>query len=215
MKLVVFDCDGTLVDGQHMILESMRHACATCEVIYPGDEPVRRIVGLSLLQAIEGIFPDLDRDRHLAIREAFVTCFQHLRQEGRTQEPLYEGVVEILDHLLVEGYLLGIATGKSQRGLKKTLSNHGLEKYFLTLNTADDGPGKPHPSMLLNAMRETGMDPGNTVMVGDTTYDMEMARAARVRGIGVSWGYHEDRELVSAGASHVIHCMGELPDLLL
>ncbi|WP_321390000.1 HAD-IA family hydrolase [Emcibacter sp.] len=213
MKLIVFDCDGTLVDGQHMILDSMRHASRICAVDYPGDEPVRRIVGLSLLRAIEDVFPDLHVDHHMSIREAFIDRFQQLRAEEH-EEPLFDDVREVLESLNDEGYLLGVATGKSRRGLINTLKNHDLEKYFITLNTADDGPGKPHPSMLLNAMRDAGAEPEETVMVGDTTYDIQMAKAARVRAIGVSWGYHPENELSTAGADHIIDRILHLPTIV-
>ncbi|WP_417321095.1 HAD-IA family hydrolase [Emcibacter sp.] len=213
MKLVVFDCDGTLVDGQHMILDSMRHASLVCEVDYPGDEPVRRIVGLTLLRAIEDVYPDLQADHHLALREAFIDRFKQLREDEH-EEPLFEDVREVLEHLTGEGYLLGVATGKSRRGLVNTLKNHDLEKYFITLNTADDGPGKPHPSMLLNAMRDAGTTPENTVMVGDTTFDIQMAKAARVCSVGVNWGYHPGEELVTAGADHLIERILHLPEIL-
>ncbi|PCI32738.1 MAG: hypothetical protein COB54_06480 [Alphaproteobacteria bacterium] len=204
MKLIVFDCDGTLVDGQHLILDAMQSASRACEIVYPGDEVVRQIVGLSLLEAIEICYPQETATAHNALKDAFIGRFQELRLREEDDEPLYDGVLETILELHEAGYLLGIATGKSRRGLDVTLKNHDLRDYFLTLNTADDGPGKPHPSMLLNAMADVGAEPENTFMIGDTTYDIHMALAAKVRAVGVSWGYHDRDKLIQAGAHHML-----------
>ncbi|PCI49959.1 MAG: haloacid dehalogenase [Alphaproteobacteria bacterium] len=219
MKLIVFDCDGTLVDGQHLILDAMQSACRTCDVSYAGDEAIRQIVGLSLMEAIGICYPKENEKTHLALKDAFVARFQELRLQDEIDEPLFDGVREVLEQLHGEGYLLGVATGKSKRGLIITLENHGLRDYFLTLNTADDGPGKPHPSMLLAAMREAGVAPENTLMIGDTTYDIEMALAAKVRAVGVSWGYHDRHKLVQSGAhymlDHIFHLRRVLDEAFL
>ena len=214
MKLIVFDCDGTLVDGQHMIIDAMQTACGACDVVYPGDEAVRQIVGLSLHQAIEVCRPAEAAVSHLALKDVFIERFQQLRLQKDYEEPLYDGVVDVLDQLNDKGYLLGIATGKSKRGLLSTLENHGLSDYFLTLNTADDGPGKPHPSMLHNAMKDVGVSPDQTWMIGDTTFDMEMARTAEVKAVGVSWGYHERAVLQQAGAHHILDHISDLHRVL-
>lgn len=214
MKLLVFDCDGTLVDGQHLILDAMQSACRNCNVSYPGDEAVRQIVGLSLMEAIAICHPKENEKTHYALKDAFVDRFQELRQREEDHEPLFDGVRETLEHLHGDGYLLGIATGKSKRGLLITLKNHGLSDYFLTLNTADDGPGKPHPSMLLNAMRDVGAMPENTLMIGDTTYDVQMALAANVRAVGVSWGYHDGANLIKAGANYMLEHITHIGEVL-
>lgn len=214
MKLIVFDCDGTLVDGQHIILNAMQSASKACDVIYPGDEAVRRTVGLSLPEVIAICHPDQDKTKHDAIQQAFIDRFQELRRLQEDEEPIFDGVKDLLELLQDEGYLLGVATGKSKRGLDSTLEHHGLGDYFLTLNTADDGPGKPHPSMLHNAMREVGARPENTVMVGDTTFDIHMALAAKVHAVGVSWGYHNPEELKGAGAHHILDHISHLRKVL-
>lgn len=214
MKLIVFDCDGTLVDGQHLIIDAMKSACRVCDIAYPGDDAIRHIVGLSLMEAIAICHPGESETTHLALQQAFISRFQELRHREEDNEPLFDGVREVIDQLAREGYLLGVATGKSRRGLGLTLKNHGLSEYFITLNTADDGPGKPHPAMLLNAMREAGARPENTMMVGDTTYDIEMALAAKVRAVGVSWGYHERDKLEQAGAHHIVDHISRLRKIL-
>jgi len=210
VKLIVFDCDGTLVDGQHLILDSMQTASRVCGVAYPGDEVIRQIVGLSLFEAIKTSYPGEQELTHHALKDAFVARFQQLRQREEDDEPLFDGVKEQLRQLSQAGHLLGIATGKSRRGLIHTLKNHDLNDYFLTLNTADDGPGKPDPSMLLNAMRDAGATPENTFMIGDTTFDMQMARAAKVRAVGVSWGYHDRARLERAGAHHIMDHISDI-----
>lgn len=214
LKLAIFDCDGTLVDGQHMIISSMKMASERCNIPYPGDEPVRRIVGLPLYEAITRVYPDLKEIDHGRLQKEFIEHFQFLRTLDDQHEPLYDGVREVILELDKMGILLGIATGKSSRGLKKTLHNHGLEGHFVTLNTADDGPGKPDPSMINVALAETGVKKENAVMIGDTTYDMIMAKQAGVRSVGVTWGYHETHELISSGAHHIIGHISELVELL-
>lgn len=214
MKLVVFDCDGTLVDGQHLILDAMQTASRVCDIAYPGDEAIRQIVGLSLLEAIEMSYPDEKKLAHHALKDAFIERFQQLRQREEDEEPLFDGVKDFLHQLHQDGFLLGVATGKSRRGLVNTLKNHGLGDYFLTLNTADDGPGKPHPSMLHNAMLDVGAAPENTYMIGDTTFDVHMALAANVQAIGVSWGYHDRDKLEQAGAHHIVDHISHIRQIL-
>lgn len=214
LKLVIFDCDGTLVDGQHMIINSMKQASENCNIPYPGDEPVRRIVGLSLHEAIERVYPKFSENDHSALHKEFIEQFQHLRTLDDHHEPLYDGIKDVIVELSEMGVLLGVATGKSTRGLKNTLLNHDLSDHFVTLNTADDGPGKPDPSMINVALADTGVLRENAYMIGDTTYDMLMAKHAGVHSVGVTWGYHEKHELISSGAKHIIDHISELIELV-
>lgn len=209
-RLAVFDCDGTLVDSQHNIVAAMDAAWQTHGLEPVPAAAVRRVVGLPLLEAIAGLYPQGSHEVHLALTEAYKEAFHSLRQQPDHQEPLFPGTLEALQAMEEAGYLLAVATGKSRRGLTATLSRHGLENRFIALKTADDGPGKPHPHMLLEAMTESGADPDSTLMVGDTVFDIEMARQAKVRSIGVSWGYHDPHELHQAGADAVIDSFGEL-----
>ena len=129
-------------------------------------------------------------------------------------EPLFENCAEILSALAADGVILAVATGKGRRGLDLTLQQHGLSDHFTVLKTADDGPGKPHPAILEDAMREVGADPQQTVMIGDTVFDMQLAVNAKTHAVGVSWGYHDPHELKTTGATAVADHFNELPDIL-
>lgn len=202
-RLAIFDCDGTLVDSQHNICLAMERCFAAAGLERPDPRRTRSVVGLSLIEAMEAMVPGAKPERHAALAAAYKVAFQAMRTEGLAEEPLYDGISELIDRLDTEGWLLGIATGKSDRGVSLCLEHHGLAGRFVTLQTADRHPSKPHPSMIEQAMAEAGADSATTVMIGDTAYDMAMARAAGVTAIGVAWGYHDSEELRRAGAHHV------------
>ncbi|MEN9718093.1 MAG: hypothetical protein RIQ99_971 [Pseudomonadota bacterium] len=214
VRLAIFDCDGTLVDGQAAVCAAMDAAFAGCGLPRPDRHQVRRIVGLSLPQAIRILLPDADdalrRDVDVTYRDAFRTA----RESGELNEPLYAGIRELLDALRTAGWTLGVATGKAQRGLDHCLATHGLTGHFATLQTADYHPSKPHPSMIEQALADTLAAPADTVMIGDTQYDIAMAVNAGVRAIGVDWGYHTPTELIAAGATAIAHSPAHLLDLL-
>ena len=214
VKLAVFDCDGTLVDSQHSIIASMDSAFDAHGVPRVERNAIRRVVGLPLLTAIQHLIPDAPSGLVEEVRAAYGQAWHHLRETEGLNEPLFPGLMPVLDQLERDGWLLGVATGKSRRGLDGTLESHTILERFVTLQTADRARGKPHPEMLLNAMNETGAAPSETVMIGDTTFDIEMARNAGAIAIGVSWGYHEVEELHLAGASEVIDAFDELPVVL-
>lgn len=214
VRLAIFDCDGTLVDGQAAICNSMETAFASAGLPAPDRHEVRRIVGLSLPQAIRLLAPDAEEALHHRAVDAYKEAFRACRLEGTLEEPLFYGIAEVLVRLAEGGWTLGVATGKSDRGLASCLAAHGLADHFITLQTADRHPSKPHPAMLEAALVEAGAEAADAVMIGDTTFDMEMARAAGVRAIGVAWGYHTESELREAGASHVAATPAELGDLL-
>ena len=208
--LAVFDCDGTLVDSQHNIVAAMTEAWRAFGLEPLGGGAVRRVVGLPLVDAIAVLFPEGERRDHIALSDLYKDAFRSLREQADHHEPLYPGAVETLEHLEADGVLLAVATGKSRRGLVATLDHHGLAQRFTVLKTADDAPGKPNPDMLLDAMNETGATPDTTVMIGDTVFDIEMAVNAQTPAIGVSWGYHDPAELVSAGASEIVERFGDV-----
>lgn len=214
LRLAVFDMDGTLVDSEHNIVQAMTEAWLKMDLGMPQPEAVRRIIGLSLLEACEIMLPWAPHQTHRAVAEAYKDAFRAMRLLPDTMEPLFPGVREALDELEARGWLLGLATGKSRRGVQSVLDGHDLHGRFVTIQTADDNPGKPDPSMLLRAAAETGVDMTRVVMVGDTAYDMMMAGAAKAVGLGVSWGYHSLEELNQAGARMVVDSFDNLSAVL-
>ncbi|MBA3878666.1 MULTISPECIES: HAD-IA family hydrolase [Sphingomonas] len=204
IRLAIFDCDGTLVDSQHNICAAVEESFASNGLIAPPRNTIRRIVGLSLVEAMRMLLPDAEEALHQQVAQDYKDAFFRMRSAGAmAEEPLYDGIADLLAALAAQGWLLGVATGKSDRGLAHILAHHGIAGHFLTLQTADRHPSKPHPSMIETAMRDAGAVAEHTAMIGDTSFDMAMARAGGVRAIGVGWGYHPPEELIEAGA-HVV-----------
>lgn len=214
VRLAVFDCDGTLVDGQASICEAMDSGFAAAGLPAPDHHDVRRIVGLSLPQAIRLLAPDAAQADQAQVVEGYKQAFRDSRSQGRLQEPLFAGMAELIVDLRRDGWLLAVATGKSDRGLQSCLAVHGISDHFVSLQTADRHPSKPHPAMLQAAMADALARPEDTVMIGDTSFDMDMARAGNVRAIGVDWGYHTVAELRTAGAVAVATSARHLGELL-
>jgi len=205
MKLVIFDCDGTLVDSQHMIVAAMTQAYRAQGLPLPERDVLLSVIGLSLIEAFTRLGDGHDEFPAQSLADHYRDAFHAMRGPGAPVEPLYPGAAEAIADLAKRGdVVLGVATGKSQRGVRLVLGHHGLLDHFITIKTADDAPSKPAPGMVLAAMQDAGAGPENTVVVGDTAYDMEMARAAGAAGIGVTWGYHPRAALEGAGAVAVI-----------
>ena len=214
VRLAVFDCDGTLVDGQADVCAAMDTAFAATGLAPPPHSATRRIVGLSLPEAMRRLLPAGAAGQHDALAAHYRDAYRERRAGGLIDEPLFEGVAGLLERLAADGWRLGVATGKSDRGLAHCLAAHGIAGHFVTLQTADRHPSKPHPAMLEAAMAAVGAAPGDTVMIGDTAYDMAMAKAAGARAIGVAWGYHAAGELLAAGAEAVAETAAALGELL-
>lgn len=205
LKLVIFDCDGTLVDSQHMIYAAMHNAFEANGLSCPSRHEILSIIGLSLPVAVEQLGGGRPNFPVATLVQCYKDAFFALRQSAEHQEPLYPGAREAIEALAGrDGLVLGIATGKSQRGVRAVLDRHDLLGRFTTIKTADDAPSKPHPGMVIEAMREAGVGALDTVVVGDSVYDMEMACAAGASAIGVGWGYHDRPALRAAGAQIVI-----------
>ena len=204
MRLAVFDCDGTLVDGQADVCWAMDRAFARAGLAAPDPSAVRRIVGLSLPAAVRALAPALTDDQNQAVTEYYRSSFRARREEGLLDEPLYDGIADLLRDLRSTGWHLAVATGKSDRGLAACLATHGIADLFVSLQTADRHPSKPHPAMLEAALFEAGASREEAVMIGDTSFDMVMARSIGVAAIGVGWGYHAPPELLASGVARVV-----------
>ena len=191
LRLVIFDVDGTLVDSQAEIVAAMTLAFQSEGLALPDRATILSIVGLSLAEAFRVLCPQADDVQRARLVEAYKGAFMQLRADRQEMGPLFPGARAALDVLRAQDHtLLAVATGKSRRGLDKVLERHGLAEMFHSQQVADHHPSKPNPSMILTALAETGVAPQKAVMLGDTTYDMDMARAAGIRRIGVTWGYH-------------------------
>lgn len=215
-RLILFDVDGTLVDSQGSIVAAMTAAFDSVDMTAPERGDILSIVGLSLDQAMARLAPAQPATVRAQMVQTYKTSYntQRTREGSAAGSPMYPGARAMLDHLTtVPGTVLGVATGKSKRGLDALIDAQGLETVFVTRQVADFHPSKPHPSMVLTAMAEAGAEPANTVMIGDTRFDMDMARAAGVAAIGVSWGYHDVADL--RGLAHcVIDRFEDLPGAL-
>lgn len=200
LKLVLFDVDGTLVDSQGSIMTAMVWAFTDAGLPVPPRAEVLSIVGLSLERAMARLARTADAGTIRHLSEAYKSAYHRNRvANGALKEaPLFPGAQGAVARLAKRNdVILGIATGKSRRGVDALVEAYGWERVFFTRQVADDHPSKPNPSMILTAMAETGIDTADTVMIGDTTYDMDMARAAGVRSVGVSWGYHATDRLAA------------------
>jgi phosphoglycolate phosphatase len=208
-KLILFDLDGTLVDGQHSIR-------ATFDVIFPrygyakpSADAVRAVVGRSLAYAIRDLLGDKAPAEEMA--EAYKAHFHVMRAEHGYTEALYPDVDAVMRRLAArQDIILGTATGKALRGINWLIEQNGWQGFFTTLQAADTAASKPAPDMVLNACRETGFAPSDVIVFGDSIHDMEMAVTAGATAVGVSWGYGEPAKLVACGASQIIHAFTDV-----
>jgi phosphoglycolate phosphatase len=215
MKLAIFDVDGTLVDSRAMITASMQQAFEGLGLVPPARERTLSIVGLSLIDAMRTLAPDAEEAAHERLTAAYKQAFWENRSAGSHTEDLFDGALDLLTRLRArDDVLLGIATGKSRRGVAHLIEKHGFDGWFATVQTSDDHPSKPHPSMIVTALADTGLDPSAAIMIGDTSFDMEMARAAGAGAAGVTWGNHPVIELERAGAHMIANDFKELENQL-
>ncbi|MEO1028349.1 MAG: HAD-IA family hydrolase [Pseudomonadota bacterium] len=206
LKLVIWDMDGTLVDSREVIQTAMVRAFEDLDLTPPAYEETRKIVGLGLAEACRLLTPNgFDQSRLPELVEAYKNAFMARRMEKSFKEPLYDGTLETLERLANEGWLQALATGKSHRGIRAIFEMHPIGDYFDTIWCADDGPGKPHPFMVNEAMGALGAEAHQSIMIGDAIHDIRMAKSANVRALGVSWGFGLGEELLDAGADELHH----------
>ena len=203
LKLAIWDMDGTIVDSREVIQTAMCRAFGACGLPEPAYEATRKVVGLGLSEACQTLAPD--HEDLPALVEAYRQGFVARRTEPGFREPLYEGAMDTLEALANDNWLIAMATGKSHRGIRAIFEMHPLEPYFDTIWCADDGPGKPHPFMVEQAMSALGAEPDQSLIIGDAVHDMAMGRNAGIHCVGVSWGFGRDDELRAAGAHEVHH----------
>ena len=206
-RLAIFDCDGTLVDSGATIHRALRAAFDVHGLECPPPAVSRKVIGLSLVEAMAALAPEGD---HHALTRTYKEAFIAMRAGGDVEEPLFDGIGALLDAFEADGWLLAVATGKSDRGLRHCLESHGLHGRFVSLQTADRHPSKPHPGMAQAAMAEAGAAPQTSVVIGDTSFDVGMALAAATGAIGAAWGYHDHAELAAAGAHGVAESPGDV-----
>ncbi|MES0881666.1 HAD-IA family hydrolase [Roseibium sp. SCP14] len=216
MYLIIFDVDGTLVDSQNSIYHGLQVGFEAVGLPMPDRKTALSIVGLSLEKA----FADLLAPEHHDKIDEMSAAYRHAkitrREQGLEIDPMYPGAREAIDRLHArDDILLGIATGKARRGVKHMQDTHDLHGRFVTIQTADTSPSKPHPDMVLRAIAETGAEPHRTLMIGDTGFDMAMAKAAGAHALGVTWGYHDHSRLVDEGADKIIDSFDELDRTLI
>ncbi|MGO4351061.1 HAD-IA family hydrolase [Rhizobium sp. RAF36] len=216
MKLALFDCDGTLVDSAALIHEVMARTFVAFGHPRPAIESTKSIIGLTLDIAIARMQgkPHVD-DEAVAMTAHYKKIYMDVRGEPGMDVPLFDGIKPVIAALAArDDILIGAVTGKSRRGLVSVLETHGFAPHFIVSRTADDCPSKPHPAMVTECCDETGMNPADTVVIGDAIYDMQMAKAAGAKAIGVSWGYASVDELIAAGADAIAHHPNDVLDHL-
>jgi phosphoglycolate phosphatase len=206
-KLIVFDLDGTLMDSEAKILRCLAAAATDADVPHPGEEAARNVIGLGMDEALIALFPDLQPAQRAQVLLHFREHYLHL---DKTELVCFPGVPQGLRELAQGGYLLAIATGRPRRGLDRVLAETGLQALFVASRCADEVHSKPHPRMLHEILQETGVSPEHAVMVGDTVYDVQMARGASVDALAVSYGVHPAERLLQEGA---VACVDSFPEV--
>ena len=204
--LIVFDWDGTLFDSTALITRCIQAACADLGVAVPSDRDASYVIGMGLIEALQHAAPGLSRDRYpeLGLR------YRHHYTARQHELSLFEGTLPMLKALKARNHWLAVATGKSRSGLDDALGTVQLRGMFDATRTADETASKPHPLMLLELMRELGVAPERSLMIGDTTHDLQLAANAGTASVGVSYGAHEHASFAEFAPRHVAHSVSDL-----
>lgn len=215
MRLIVFDCDGTLVDSQQTIITATEAALGAHDFVAPPRRDILYAVGLPVDVALRRHAPDASDDQIVNMLDIYRETYQQLVQQDDRGQVMFDGMRDLIVELGgMDDTLMGIITMKSRRGLNRVVDAYDIRQYFQVLKSADDGPGKPAPDLMLHALAETGAAASETVMVGDTGFDIMMAKAAGTHAIGVGWGYQTIDELEDAGADAIAEDTTALRDQL-
>jgi phosphoglycolate phosphatase len=205
-RLLAFDWDGTLADSTALITQAIQQACRDVGLTAPADEAARHVIGLGPYDAIRHVAPLLDPARHAGFSERFRVHYL----AGDAAIPLFDGVREMLEELDDRGFLLSIATGKTRTGLARALAQHGIAHRFVASRCADEGFPKPNPDMLLALMERLEVEPAQTLMIGDTSHDLELARNAGASALAVAYGAHSPDALARFSPVATVHSVSEL-----
>ena len=211
-ELVVFDWDGTLMDSAARIVDAVRAAIAASGLEARSEAEIREVIGLGMEEAVAALYPGTAAAARVRLARAYREAFARAVAERPAE--LFAGVEATLERLEAAGYLLAVATGKSRSGLQRDLARAGVAHRFVASRTADECGSKPGPRMLEELLAELGVAPGAALMVGDTLFDLQMARHAGVPAVAVSWGVHDAERLRAAGPEHLIRDIAELPPWL-
>ena len=210
LRLAAFDLDGTLLDSANSIVSGVMACWEACGYPRPDPDQVKKIIGLPWDESVRLLMPGAGDAEFAEIRAYHEAVFRGERPRPSREENLFPGVVQMLDAVEETGYLLAIITSRSGNRLFELLESQNIHKRFVSLKTTDNGPGKPNPFLMLQTLDETGVDKQDAIMVGDTTFDVQMARNAGTSAIGVTWGVHQASELRDAGAHHIAKSMEEI-----
>lgn len=206
-ELIIFDWDGTIINSQAHIISCMRKGIADEGLPIPSDNEISHIIGLSLSRAIETLLPNINAQQVQNISDSYRAHFFSDTNEG---SPLFDGAAEIIQDLHANGYYLAVATGKGRRGLDDALHTTGLEPYFHITRCADETRSKPDPLMLNEILTDLDLSVNDAVMVGDTSYDMDMAKNIKMDSIAVTYGMHDKKLLEESAPTHFIDNIEQL-----
>jgi phosphoglycolate phosphatase len=209
-ELIVFDWDGTLLDSAGAIVACIQAAAVDVGMQPPAEERARHVIGLGLGEALRYAVPELAAERHSELADRY----RHHYLSRDHELSLFQGAAELVRSLAAEGYLLAVATGKSRKGLDRALAVSGLRECFHASRCADECHSKPHPQMLEELMDELGVSPGLTLMIGDTTHDVQMAKNAGVEALAVSYGAHPREILENLSPLHCASSIIEMAEWL-